>query len=377
MLDSTQSSSHFIHRLASPVSFLLLLLLPILGLDTRELSADEARFVQGQLGPLEHEFRVPAEPVLPPALGRLMRGWATLVGTTERPLKMLALLMLWIAAILSAEAARDRAGARGWQLAILGFAAALSYARDHLLDPQILGALPGAAALGLALFSRRGSPLWLALAIAGAGGASLLSPSAGWGFALGGVVALAISLGGGTRSRLRGLLGLAIGLGAAWFCKPFDQPLTPVGIAAFGFPWVAWALAVLAAPSRRRSLVVLGILIAAGLAGQALSEAAPGRPMRDLLDHAARLAKPGGRLVVAGPLRHGILFYSRRGHDPAIPILLVPEDTSETELPARLKEAVGSGPQSPEILISGLSPQALTGVTVIAREGDLIRARLP
>ena len=79
-------------------------------------------------------------------------------------------------------------------------------------------------------------------------------------------------------------------------------------------------------------------------------------PMRDVLAHARELGQPGGRLIVGGELRFGILFYSRRGHDPGIPLLLVPEDVAPEHLATVLRERLqvreGQEHRTPTILFA-------------------------
>ena len=48
--------------------------------------------------------------------------------------------------------------------------------------------------------------------------------------------------------------------------------------------------------------------------------------MTEVLDRAREHGAPGGRLILWGADRHALLYYLRRGHDPAMPVLLADED---------------------------------------------------
>lgn len=129
----------------------------------------------------------------------------------------------------------------------------------------------------------------------------------------------------------------------------------------------AWATALLALSlrfvdvPRGRANLVVGLIGVAALLGGAflLHRGSPATPesapeYRTTLDTMRPLVPSGGRIVLAGPDRFGLLHYTRRGHDPRVPLILVPEDSSIDGLREALTRAFGRqlGPEEwPPVLL--------------------------
>jgi hypothetical protein len=429
------------------VALLSLLAVPLLRLDRSELSAAEGRFAQGALGVSEHDARGSVDG--PPAA--ILRAWSMVVGTTERPLRLLGVLCLLLAALLAGEAAARLAGPRARPVAWLVVAASTFLNRSDLLHPGMFAALPVALSLGSLVTLRTGERAWLVAGL----GASLIAPflgavilvavlaitwlsilleetapprrraliatlSAGalapgiigiarsgalevpdtWahqpglldlfgatevgpGVPIGFVVVAAALLFGllrteGHRRLELGMLvailitagvtlalpgsGIAV-LDSSWAAAFLPMLALLVALAAIALPRWAWAAVILALAACALlplwDLATLRLQDSAGTRPDAASRyrspdetadpasipaARPGvasGPMRAILAQARALSRPGGRLVVGGPLRYGILYYSRRGHDPGVPLVSIPEDVSPTELSSWLAERVG------------------------------------
>lgn len=99
------------------------------------------------------------------------------------------------------------------------------------------------------------------------------------------------------------------------------------------------------------ALLLRTLLFGAPIAASSTSNTAP---LRNVLQAARSEGASGGRLILAGPDRFALLYYTRRGHDPAMPVLLCPEDVSEANLLARLEDALGVRPgtaNAPPVLL--------------------------
>jgi hypothetical protein len=98
---------------------------------------------------------------------------------------------------------------------------------------------------------------------------------------------------------------------------------------------------------------------------------------RALLHDARALGAPGGRLLLAGPERFVWQYYTRRGHAPAMPVLLIPEDVREVDLAPRLRDALGTNAGAagaPPVLLLGRPAHDLPELTRTAcGQGQLFR----
>lgn len=147
----------------------------------------------------------------------------------------------------------------------------------------------------------------------------------------------------GGRSAVRwGLAGLGVVLlvvaaplatGSGWRPGPGLSALLPPA-----------ALALASALSRHvRALAVAGgLLLVVAIIGMVRAaptwnDSKPGA-LQHVLDRARSHAAPGGRLVLWGEDRFAMLYYLRRGHDPGVPVLLVPEDTPMDDAALLLRE---------------------------------------
>ena len=394
----------------------MMLLVPSLRLDRRELSVPEASFAQAGLGPLEHDPRG-ANLRSAPGPTRLLSSWAMIVGTTERPLKLLAVLGLLLLALVSAEGAvRLASTAQARPIVYLLFAASPFLNRSDLLHPDLLAAWPLVGLFASAVFVLGGSFFWLIPGLLGGavapffGGslatlAVLLPPAAAlarvaplgpargerdcpwWRGALGALCVwiplgaaawgrpmealAALGLGGRTRlvtgltspSSLLFFLacGTALVALALLLGNPRERPravrllaIPAAVVLAVSTPKLAggaWgplvlllpALALLAAPGLARAsalarFTAVAVLFAAALLPLATAPPPPADVFRRVLLEAREEGRSGGRLIVHGPTRFGVIFYGRRGHDPGMPVISIPEDTTFDRLEEWLRE---------------------------------------
>lgn len=428
MLSKRQSSSGGTSRrlllgAIAAGALLVLIGVPATWLDRRELSPAEGVCAQHALGPLEHDPRAPRLAGQPTGPATALRCWGTLVGTTERSLRLLVVLGMILGALVTGEAAARLAGAAARPPAWLVIAASPLMQRGDLLHPGLMVVLPVALVLCGPVFVRGGGLVWLLASLLGLAAAPFLGPGV---LVLGVLVILSEVLlvpaapeqrwrpAGAATLQLTTLLGAtALGPGLQlWQHVPLQAvhgspeagDLLPAGTGLPGMLALLAAAALVLLLLLRNPLpwelrVMPGLLVAGGfvaglipapggglLQGGAWAGLLPplalmagvstgGRvwvaaviaaplalvavllwsryqpvedsPMRDILDQTRAEARPGGRLVVFGPMRHGLLFYSRRGHDPGVPIISVPEDASWEDLRAELERQLGVPPDAP------------------------------
>ncbi len=168
--------------------------------------------------------------------------------------------------------------------------------------------------------------------------------------------------------RVLGRAGLSLALVAATFALSSgwqDLSFRGQGFSLFLVP-LAGLLAALtsAAPALLRIPLILALMIP--LVGPDLTAPRPGSEWRPAWQasparqfqpglHALRAhVIPGSRVLLWGEDRFALLHYAGRGHDPAVPILLVPEeiafDRLESELRDRLVIKPGEEDRAPPIL---------------------------
>ena len=151
--------------LTTALALLLLIGVPATRLDARGLSPAEGALAQAALGRLESDARgADAAPATPALLG-LVRGWALIVGTTERPLRLLVVLGILLGALSLSLAALRTAGPWALPAAWLVVACLPWLARPDILQPALL-LVPGAAFLLAAAGEHGRAPITRALALA-------------------------------------------------------------------------------------------------------------------------------------------------------------------------------------------------------------------
>lgn len=274
------------------------------------------------------------------------------------------------AALLIGGAVHARGGSAWW---LPG--AALGGAGLVAADPRATP-LAAAGVLAAALGAVRLSRAVILVAVAG-GAVSVAAFAAGWpevappdpetdiaasgrGFlsgwpwlVLGGAPWAAAACRAATRRAAAAFAAAGVGLGAATRALLPDAPVES---------WTGHGLVLVLAASlftaaleagfrRGFALAALLLALAAGvpefrrIAGYDAGGAeADSDPVRGLLAEARGVSVSGGRLVVAGPDRRTVPFYVRRGHDPGVPVLLVPEDVAEDGLAALLRHQFRAAP---------------------------------
>ena len=266
-----------------------------------------------------------------------------------------------------------------------------------------VGSARRAPALGVALllalhvpWALGAVPLWAQLAAAPEGTAGLTHLLAGSDTApYFGATCLALACSTFALSELwsnpRALLPVCLGLlllactatasgGLQWSGGRFAA-LLPLASLLFAFSLSA------ATPRAARWALLLTLLLclwmASGLTGGGTTLAAKraADPLRSVLQAARMEGASGGRLILAGPDRFALLYYSRRGHDPGMPVLLCPEDVTAAELAPRMKYALGMLPGSakaPPVLLwpadavktPGLHQTTLPGVGLVLLQAE-------
>ncbi len=298
------------------------------------------------IGEAEVLGRVLADEVSSPD-DRIQRTWSFLVGTMERPSRLLGLISAGLALVLLFWSARGL-GRGGRAVALLGMTAAAPFWSGALVIGGGGWALALGAALVALLRAANWHPVWTALGGGlGAGILPFLLPGEGarveqlhhfvpalppelvapnLTLGLFAAALAAIFLLGGRRSALAPTV-LALALGPALVAAVCEletgalRPALTAVLPAFG---LALGFAYSGASSRRGPMLALVALLAVACGAAAVEPRLPrAEADRARLDQAAARLPESGWLVLAGPRAPVLRYYERVGHRTAGRSILV------------------------------------------------------
>lgn len=227
-----------------------------------------------------------------------------------------------------------------------------------------------------------GFPFVLSEALAGEPGVLTVVGIGGPGIVTG-LVVLALLFACATERNADGVVRLCIAvlLATVVICVPL--------LAGSGFSDTASSCAILvpaiaaaaAALSRKGRIALAFVALAAACViaaavPRALSRVDAAEPsdesLHSVLDRARQHGATGGRLVLWSESRHALLYYARRGHDPAMPLILVDEDASLDSLAdllrVQLRAERGREHTLPPILIHPRPHKAPPGLMFVDAE---------